>query len=49
MDALLENRVIILDGSTGYNLMKAGMPSGVCPEKWILENQTVLIDSKCVM
>lgn len=29
---------IILDGATGSNLMKAGMPRGVCPEQWILEH-----------
>lgn len=32
------NGFILLDGATGSNLMKAGMPAGVCPEKWILEN-----------
>ena len=32
------NGYILLDGATGSNLMKAGMPAGVCPEKWILEN-----------
>lgn len=35
---------LILDGATGTNLMKAGMPGGVCPEKWILEHPDVLID-----
>ena len=29
---LSENRVLFLDGATGTNLMKAGMPAGVCPE-----------------
>lgn len=29
---------LYLDGATGSNLVKAGMPSGVCPEKWILEH-----------
>lgn len=28
----------LLDGATGTNLMLAGMPQGVCVEKWILEN-----------
>lgn len=36
--------VVLLDGATGTNLQKAGMPVGVCPEKWILENPGVLID-----
>ena len=29
---LIKNGPIILDGATGTNLMKAGMPVGVCPE-----------------
>lgn len=39
-----EQGPIILDGATGTNLMEAGMPVGVCPEKWIMENQQILID-----
>lgn len=34
---------VILDGATGTNLMAAGMPVGVCPEAWILENKEVLL------
>ena len=30
---LLENGPIYLDGATGSNLQKAGMPTGVCPEQ----------------
>ena len=30
-----KNNYIVLDGATGSNLMKAGMPVGVCPEKWL--------------
>lgn len=42
---LKENRgFLLLDGATGTNLMKAGMPVGVCPEKWILDNKEVLLD-----
>lgn len=33
---------IFLDGATGSNLMKQGMPFGVCPETWILEHPEVL-------
>lgn len=40
---LTENRLIYLDGATGSNLMKRGMPGGVCPEKWILEHPDVFI------
>ena len=36
--------LILLDGATGTNLQAAGMPSGVCPELWILENPSVLQD-----
>ncbi len=34
--------ILYLDGATGSNLVDAGMPSGVCPEKWILEHRDVL-------
>lgn len=40
---LVKNRPVILDGATGTNLQKAGMPVGVCPEKWILEHPEVLV------
>ena len=39
-----KDHIIYLDGATGSNLVKAGMPSGVCPEQWILENPGVLIE-----
>lgn len=35
---------LYLDGATGTNLVKAGMPSGVCPEQWILEHADVMLD-----
>lgn len=28
-------QIRILDGATGTQLQKAGMPIGVCPEKWV--------------
>ena len=37
-----ENRIVFLDGATGTNLMKAGLPAGVCPEAWILEHKDVM-------
>ena len=40
---LAEQRLIFLDGATGSNLQKAGMPTGVCPEAWILENPECFI------
>lgn len=33
---------LLLDGATGTNLMLAGMPQGVCVEKWVLENPEVI-------
>ncbi len=33
---------LLLDGATGTNLMAAGMPSGVCVEKWVLENPNAI-------
>ncbi len=39
---LSAQNIIYLDGATGSNLVKAGMPSGVCPEKWILEHKDVM-------
>ncbi len=29
---------VFLDGAVGTNMMKAGMPMGVCPEKWMADN-----------
>lgn len=40
---LCSKQFIYLDGATGSNLVKAGMPSGVCPEKWIIENPEAII------
>lgn len=40
---LTKNKIIYLDGATGSNLVKAGMPSGVCPEQWILEHRDVML------
>lgn len=39
----IKDTPVYLDGATGSNLLKRGMPGGVCPEKWILENKEVLI------
>ena len=40
----LEEGPVFLDGATGTNLQKAGMPVGVCPEQWILEHPQVMLD-----
>ncbi|MCM1111870.1 MAG: homocysteine S-methyltransferase family protein [Muribaculum sp.] len=39
-----DRQIIYLDGATGSNLVCAGMPSGVCPEQWILEHRDVMLD-----
>ena len=36
-------KVHLLDGATGSNLQKAGMPSNVCPEKWISTHPDILL------
>ena len=33
-----QNHIRLMDGATGSNLMKAGMPRGVCTESWVLEH-----------
>ena len=33
-----QNHIRLMDGATGSNLMKAGMPRGVCTEGWVLEH-----------
>ena len=42
--ALCEKKVILLDGATGSNLMKAGMPRGVCTEAWVCEHPQALLE-----
>lgn len=39
---LVQKKIVLLDGATGSNLLKRGMPAGVCPEQWILEHPEVL-------
>lgn len=41
---LTKRKYVYLDGATGSNLQMAGMPAGVCPEKWILDHPKTLID-----
>ncbi|MCR4896913.1 MAG: homocysteine S-methyltransferase family protein [Lachnospiraceae bacterium] len=40
----VKDRFVFLDGATGTNLAKAGMPGGVCPEAWILEHPRAMED-----
>lgn len=41
-DELTKEGVVLLDGATGSNLRKAGMPVGISSEQWVLENPKVL-------
>lgn len=41
---LISRKKLILDGATGSNLQKRGLPTGVCPEQWILENSNVMCE-----
>ncbi len=36
-------KTVLLDGATGSNLQKAGMPRGCCTEEWILANPDALV------
>ena len=40
---LSREKILYLDGATGSNLIKRGMPAGVCPEKWILDHREIMI------
>lgn len=42
--ALCAQGPVLLDGATGSNLMKAGMPRGGCTESWVLAHPQALID-----
>jgi 5-methyltetrahydrofolate--homocysteine methyltransferase len=41
---LIREKIVLFDGATGTELQKRGMPSGVCPEKWVIENPDSIID-----
>ena len=38
----IQKRIVILDGATGTELQKRGMPAGVCPELWCLDHPEFL-------
>ena len=40
---LLQSGPILLDGATGSNLQKEGMPRGCCTEQWVLEHPDALL------
>ena len=40
----VKDKIVILDGATGSNLIDAGMPKNVCVEEWILNHPTFVSD-----
>ncbi len=38
----LKKKIVILDGATGTELQKRGLPAGVCPEIWCLDNPDII-------
>lgn len=43
---MVSEKVLILDGATGTLLQKRGMPAGVCPEHWAIENPGAIVDAQ---
>ena len=41
----LQKKIVILDGSMGVWMQQKGMPTGVCPEAWYMENPSVVEDA----
>lgn len=41
---LTSRGIILLDGATGSNLRESGMPVGVSPELWILDNPDIMLE-----
>ena len=39
---LAQSGLLFLDGATGSNLQRQGMPVGVCPELWITEHEEIM-------
>ena len=39
---ICSEKIIYLDGATGSNLIRRGMPAGVCPESWILAHPHIM-------
>ena len=39
---LIKKKFLILDGATGTQLQNLGMPQGVCPEIWTMENSKLI-------
>ena len=44
MDPIPLSLPILLDGATGTQLQKRGMPAGACTETWVLEHPDTLLE-----
>lgn len=44
MDTIPLSVPILMDGATGTELLKRGMPAGACTEQWVLEHPQVLLE-----
>ena len=44
MDTIPLSAPILMDGATGTELLKRGMPAGACTEQWVLEHPQVLLE-----
>lgn len=42
IENILRTRTVILDGACGTQLQKRGMPQGICPEIWCLQNPEII-------
>jgi 5-methyltetrahydrofolate--homocysteine methyltransferase len=42
--SVLTKKIVILDGATGTELQKRGLPAGISPEIWCLENPEIIKD-----
>jgi 5-methyltetrahydrofolate--homocysteine methyltransferase len=42
IQSILKKKIIVLDGASGTELQKKGLPPGACPELWCLENQKII-------
>lgn len=43
-DALKKNMILVADGATGTQLQRAGLPAGIAPERWNLENPQAILN-----
>ena len=41
---LVAENIVILDGGTGSFLISKGMPQGVCPEVWVMDNPDPILE-----